>query len=396
MVVTDRGDPHRPGETGAEFPFAAAIDTADLEPGLYGLRIAPELLQPQNQQNNFHIFASLNSVSRFVVTPRVPGSHSPVLWVHDSLTGVCYGSFGGQSIYGGAGVKVPKVSWARPGLDRNTLTVEPLRFWRQHGYEFEFIDLVDLAQTSPGYLDAYKLVVMSGQFEYVPQEVMERLSTFVDTGGNLLSASNEFACFRVRLDHAKQQLTTYKYDFEVKDPLFGTGDSRVAGVGMNIPEAIYETELIGQHLWPAHKVTEGQWVDMPLYNLGSAGWILDGTGLGPGDALPGAFKNFALGQRLSFDGSGNPVIVDPESTRTFEDTVVWAATPSANGRAWWQANGSSVPSWPVISDGYATCTLQERPSGACILALTSANLTRNHLSEPIYQQILLNVMQRMS
>ena len=135
---------------------------------------------------------------------------------------------------------------------------------------------------------------------------------------------------------------------------------------------------------------------MPLYNLGSAGWILDGTGLGPGDSLPGAFRNFGLGQRLTFDAGGNPVIVDPEFTRPFAGTVVWAAVPSPDGRAWWQANGTGVGQWPLLTDGHATCTLQERPSGACVVTFTSSNLTFSHLSDPIYQKILLNVMERLS
>lgn len=396
MVVTDRGNPERPGEMGANFPFAAAIDTEGLEPGIYSLELAPELLQPQNRANHYHHFPSLNTIARFVVTPRIPGSRSPILWIHDSLTGVCYGSYGGQSIYGSAGVQSRTVSYARPGLERATVEWGPVRFWRDHGYDFEFIDLVELSRVAPGYLAPYQLVIVSGQFEYVPQEVMEQLSGFVAAGGNLLVASHEFGIFRVRLDHEKQQLTTYKWDFEVADPLAGIGDPRVAGVAMNCPEVIYETELVGQHLWAAHSVSAVDWVDMPLYNLAEAGWILDGTGLGSGDSLPGAFRFFGLGQRLRFDGNGKPVLVDPEFTRTFEDTLVWAAVPSPDGRAWWEAAGRYVADWPLLSDGYATCSLQERPSGARIVTFPSKHLASAHLSDPLYQKILLNVIERLS
>lgn len=394
--ITDRGNPAAPGQLGAGFGYVGTIDTTALAPGVYGLVMDPNLLQPENQLNEYHSFLSTNYIARFVVTPAVAGSVSPILWLHDSLTGVCYGSFGGQSIYGADPVHVTTVSSQRPGLDRSTINWEPLQFWRGQGYDFEFLDLLELAQLPAGALDAYSLVIASGQFEYVPHAVMQHLVDFVDGGGNLLSAAHEFAIFRVRLDFERHQLTTFKWAFEAEDPLAGSGSPDIAGVGMNLPDSIYESELLGHHLWAAHRISQGGWVDMDLHHVGDAGWILEGTGLSAGGVLPAAFRNFGLGQRLTFDGSGEPVIVDPVFTRTPPETVVWASAPSPDGRAWWQADGDPVQQWPLLSDGYATCTLQQRPSGATVVSLPASDLTRSHLGDPLYQQILVNLIEGMS
>lgn len=393
--AADRGNPRSAGIRGAMFPYVAAIDTTDLEPGYYGVSIQAELLQPETRENHYNSFRSLNYLARFVVTPRTPGSYAKILWVHDSLTGTCYGSFGGQSIYGAGEVHTNVVSYARPGLQRATNTFAPLRFLRDHGYEFEYADLVELTQMSAEDLAAYDLAVCIGEFEYMPVEAMERLADFVDAGGNLFVASDEFGSFRVRLDLASRQLVTFKTDFQALDPLYGTGSKRVAGVGMNIPEGILETELIGQCIWAAHHVVAETFVDLPLYRVPEVDWILEGLDLGSGDVLPGLFLSFATGHRLDLS-SGSPAIVDPETTRTPPGTVVWAALPSPDGRDWTQANGRPLGQWPLLSDGYATATYQERPSGGRVVTLPTYTFMTKHLGEPVYDQLLLNIMQGLS
>jgi hypothetical protein len=99
---------------------------------------------------------------------------------------------------------------------------------------------------------------------------------------------------------------------------------------------------------------------------------------------------------LEFGPDGNPSIIDPQFSRTFEDTIVWAAVPSPDGRAWWQANGYGVGYWPLLTDGFATATLQERPSGARIVTLPSAQTAKEHLSDPLYQRLLLNILDGLS
>lgn len=380
-----------PGITGPKFPVVQTFDTTTLEPGIYEARISRDAMRPENVYNVSNGYSSDNSLARFVVTPVVPGSSSRVLWIHDSLTGTCYGSYGDNSIYGEPPVKSYTVSYHRPGLDRATNSFFSLRLFRQGGHEFEFIDLVALTEAPAGYLSNYDLVVMIGQFEYIPHAVRLQLRDFLDGGGNLFSAAWEFSAFSVRLDPDLKQLTTYKYEFEEKDPLFGTGDPNVAGVTMNVPGALRETEIVGQTVWAAHRVTGGEWVDFPLYNTERVSDLLEGTGLGAGSFLPGAFRDYASGNRVEFNGS-DPVVVDPGISGTMEEIVVWGAVPSASGRAWWQADGDPASSWPLLTDGHAVATLQERASGARVVSLPSSEIAIWHLSDPIYQQLLLNIL----
>ena len=120
------------------------------------------------------------------------------------------------------------------GLDRAAAVFAPLQLFHQHGYEFEYLDLVRLAQEPLGHLDAYDTVVIIGQFEYVPHAALAQLETYLASGGNLFLASNEFAIFRVRLDDVWQQLTTYKYDFTTEDPLYGSGSLELAGTRSSV------------------------------------------------------------------------------------------------------------------------------------------------------------------
>ncbi len=126
-VMPNFGNPISPGVTGAAFAPVAQIALADMSPGIYAVSIPPEAMQAANRVNNFHAYPSINSVVWFVITADEPGSHSRLLWVHDSLTGVCYGSFGGNSIYGDNDVISRVVSYARPGQDRAAWFGLPLR-----------------------------------------------------------------------------------------------------------------------------------------------------------------------------------------------------------------------------------------------------------------------------
>jgi hypothetical protein len=186
-------------------------------------------------------------------------------------------------------------------------------------------------------------------------------------------------------------MTVYKYDYETEDPLYGSGSPLTSGVAMNLTSTIRETELLGQTVWAAHAVTGATWIDLPLYNTDLVQPLLAGTGLGQGSVLPAAFRGYGLGNRLTFQDD-RPVIVDPEFSGTPTETVIWAAVPSAFARVWWQNDGAPSAAWPLLDDGYAVATFQDRPSGSRIVSLPSSHLAKSHTSEPLYQQLLLNIL----
>ena len=247
------------GGLGADFVVSTVLFTDDLEPGLYGVSISPSEMQPANRVNTYHAFTSQNDFARFVITSATPGTRARTLWVHDSLTGVAYGSFGGQSIYGYPHVARWTVSMRRPGLDRATWEFGSLRFLRQRGYEFEYMDLVTLAsQSGQSLRSAYDLIVFVGQFEYVPTAALAPVDLFLRLGGNGFFAANEFAAYRVRLGPTSQ-MTTYKTFYQEEDPLYGVpgAESEVAGIGMTMPGVLRETEINGNTVWGGMNASPG-------------------------------------------------------------------------------------------------------------------------------------------
>lgn len=391
-----------PGIESASFLAAFDMGAGELATGVYMVRIPQGAMRPENRLNTGNGFPSDNSVAYFVVTPREAGSFSRLLWVHDSLTGTAYGSFGGQSIYPTALGGARTVNYWRPGLDRAaSWNHQNIPFLRNHGYEFEHIDLVDLAAVAPGYLDAYDLVCFVGAFEYMPHEVIDHLAMFQDGGGNVYAASHEFGIFRVRLDQTRHTLTAYKWDCVNEDPYFLSGDLAlapyVAGIGMCAPASPYETEIIGQTVWPAHRASIEEFVSLPIYNLGEAGWILEGTGFGAGDALPAAFNEHASGLCLEFEG-GEPRAILGDEMRLPEGLVVWGARPSSDGIDWRALPGRPTWEWPHLPSGYATATLQQRSSGAQVVTLPTAGMSewKVWVGYPAYDRMLLNIFARLS
>jgi len=359
-------------------------------------------MQPENRLNTGNGYPSDNSVAFFVVTPRVAGSSSRILWLHDSLTGAAYSSFADYSIYPTTAGGAHTVSYWRPGLDRTTTWSHGnIPFLRGHGYDFEFTDLVDLVAAVPDYLNAYDLVCCVGQFEYVPNEVIDQLAAFQKGGGNIFAATHEFGIFRARLNYSLNTFTTYKWDYVNEDPYYTSGDpeliAHVAGIGMNSPANPFETEILGQTVWPAHRISVEEMVSLPVYNVTEAGWILEGTGIGAGDALPAAFNEFASGLCVEFDG-GEPFPILAEEMRLPEGLVVWGARPSSDGVDWRARPGSPTWEWPALASGFATATLQQRGSGAQVVTLPSPAMAEWNVGvgNPIYDRLLLNIFGRLS
>jgi hypothetical protein len=394
ILPSSRGNTWRPGIRGAGFEVACTIPTDDLQPGVYQLSVPQQALLPENQHTLHHRHPSENWHQRFVITDPVPGSRSRLLWVHDSLTATCYGSYGGHSIYGGDGVRVSSVSWRRPGLTRTTSQAASLRLYQDNGYEFEFIDVIALAQAPAGTLENYDLIVVAGQFEYIPHSVMLHLESFLAGGGNLFVASNEFGIFRVRLDEERGILTTFKDEYAASDPLFDSGDpsndAHVAGVGMTLQGSIPETAICGQTTWAAWQPVPIS-PDLPIYGRPEVEWILEGTGLEGGGALVDAIPDFTSGTLIEFDDTDLPFPVYNQLSHTDSSTVVWAALPTPQAKAWFMTPGQPIDDW-ITFPGHATATYQPRASGAQVVTLPTQAIAKRHIGDPVYDRLLLNII----
>jgi len=233
-----------------------------------------------------------------------------------------------------------------------------------------------------------------GQFEYIPHSVMAHLAAYLDNGGNLFAASHEFATHRVRLSNG--QLTTYRYDSQAEDPYDlnpSLPKELIAGVGMTNPASFYETEIIGQTVWAGHDVTTP--TGIPIYDHADARWIWEGTSFQLGTELPALITQFSTGNLVRFNNSGRPFLTEFEHSRTDPATIVWAAAPGNDARAWWQANGRHYSEWPIIDYGYTTATFQQRASGARVVTLPTEWPVVTLADDPRYRQLLLNVVQRL-
>lgn len=403
-TIQERVDP---GLRGAAFEVAAEFPASDLPVGLYEGRIDASRMMEANRVNAWNGYPSRNSVFSFVVTDAVPGSRSRILLLHDTLTPACYDGFGNVSIYPTVPGK-SSVALQRPGIERSTGNpIEVLRFLQGEGHAFEYLDLVALTQAPTGFLDAYDLVVLLGSHEYQTHESMLHLSDFVAGGGNLLIGSNELGAFRARLEG--DRLTTHKWYAPSRDMAVAVSEAlastdpvqaaqvraRVAGVGMSFTDSVWETEISGQTVWLAHSVSPSGTAPLPTVDHPSTNWLFDGTGVTPGQDLPGGLRHFATGNVVAFDDQGRPFVADPSATKSPDDMVIWGYAPSADARDWSQANGDSFSNWPSIA-GHALASFQERSTGAQILTLpTHMTLTRN-MDNPIHQQLLRNIIARLS
>lgn len=379
------------GMYGPQFPIRLSLDTSDLEPGLYEASIDPMVLRSENRVNLSGIggYVSKNSVCRFVVTAAVPGAISKTLWLHDSLTGTAYGGFGAESIYGGSGSAGTRaVSFRRPGLDLATLeNIGLLRRLRSNGYRFDYMDAIEFSLQPPSFVQNYDLIVVCGQFEYLPHSFMVNLQSHVAASGNLLISANEFSCFRARIDPIDGTMTTYKSDAELDDPVSGLGR---AGVGMRIPETIWETELGGLSVWGAHNIGPFPRKDMTITNRVDTGWLFEGTGFS--SVIPRFIGSYNAGNRGVFSSPGRFDLIDTAESRTPPNTVVWAATPSSDARKWWESIPGHPPhEWPIDPDGHGLCTWREESNGARIIGLASNSMLQNFFHLPGYGRLVGNI-----
>ena len=379
VSVTSNQETWSPG-LGAGFDVAVTVPAATLGTGYYEATISEGDLRPENLWNTYTPYQSQNHIVRFTVTPDVPASVSPVLWVEDHLTEACYSGYGEHSIYGPQSGEVRTVGWRRPGVNRQSFrNHKPIGYLRNVVTPLEYTNVARLANTNLADLFPYSLIILCGQLEYVPSAVVALLKDYATAGGHVLIASTEFAVFRTRVDMAKGWVTTFKYDWAASDA--HASDPDMAGIGMWSPNP--ETELCGQSCWLAH-ATGPVWKDLTLHNSSAAGWIWDGTGLSSGDVLPTVFSNFSQGTLLEISG--------PEPVATESSAIIWGSRAVSTAKQWWtHDNVSFHESWPNFSS-HVTGTLNYLGTG-WIIGLPNMHMIKDRLySVPASQTILQNIV----
>jgi len=377
------------GQLGPAFPVRLSLDTDALGSGLYEISIDPLAMRPENRETLTSTgLVSNASVARFVVTAPTPGSESNILWLHDSQTGTAYGGFGEESIYGGQGLtKVFTASYHRPAIDRGTSESKSLlRKLKADGYSFEYMDAVEFSLAPPLIAHTYDLIVVTGQFEYLPHSFFANLMEHVNSGRNLFLASNEIGAFRSRLDPLASTMTTYKTDADLVDPVSGVNR---AGVGLHNPDTIWETEFAGLNVWGANNFGPPPRLNMTIISPNETGWIFEGTGFS--GEIPNWAGWFVAGNRGQILAD-TFTFIDPAQSRVPSDTVVWVATPAPAARQWWDIQ-PGIPSWewPFDADGHALCTWRETNAGARIIAVSSQYMLQHFHSLLGFERMFENL-----
>ena len=97
---------------------------------------------------------------------------------------------------------------------------EFVRWADEVGIEFDYASSEDL-ETHPDILDQYKLLLSVGHDEYWSWGMRDTVEHFVSGGGNVAFFSGNSCFWQVRLDQAKESMTTYKAEWR-SDPVLGT------------------------------------------------------------------------------------------------------------------------------------------------------------------------------
>ena len=204
-----------------------------------------------------------------------------------------YNQWGGANLYAGLpgkGGRSDVVSFDRPYYRRGSgeffgREYEFVLFAERHGYDVTYWTDVDL-HADPARAARHRVVVSLGHDEYYSAEMRQGMEGARDAGTNLLFLGAN-GCFRkIRLEDAP----TGRFRNEVNyrrvqgDPVAMADPSQATVSWREAPVSRPESSLIGSYY-------ESNPVDAAMVVANPDSWILEGTGLGLGAALPHMVAN---------------------------------------------------------------------------------------------------------
>jgi hypothetical protein len=262
----------------------------------------------------------------FMISPRVRGSYSKILYLSSANTWEAYNPIGGKSLYtfnSSSGVASYKVSFQRPGrayggYPEFFLELPFIRWMYRNNISFECAVNYDI-HSDPNLLSNYNIMVIDGHSEYWSYPEKVETQNFVSSGGNLIILSGNTCWWQVRYENNGNTLVCYK-DPTV-DPYTGVIDSLVTNNFRLSPVNSPENFMTGLSYIAAGYVNDGSLLPASLGYGGYTvfnhhSWIYKGTGLMEGEDLgysdaivgnetDGGLFNFVNGIPVfsGFDGS---------------------------------------------------------------------------------------------
>jgi hypothetical protein len=356
-----------------------------LGPGVYTVAIPTSSLPSGEVSFN----GGLNFEAPLIVRPAVPAADALV--VFDDASWQAYNRFGGFSYY--TSPPATTVGRRRSGWNRETRFVARVaRELDALGISWEAAD-TDYVEDHPGVLDAYRLVVLTGKFEYMSRPFREALQAYFDGGGRVLAIGVEFATFQARREG--DLWTCFKFTTRGTDPVLLDSDPS------NDPLASYEwatvgepeTRLFGTSYWL------GGWAGAAsAWTVHRSGhWLWSGTGIAEGGALT-QIPAFDLidGTMLQFQG-GLPYPDPTQPTETPADFMVLASVATVNASPWW-CWLTGTPKYQCERPGSGVIGIRQNGAGGILLVLPDPRWLTDEkwLAYPQVPQVTRNALQTLA
>ena len=279
---------------------------------------------------------------------------------------------------GGAPFTVPDAyDWRSPRETFAHWDADFIAWLERNNYQVDYCTDLDVHNSTDGLFDGYRLVLSVGHDEYWTTNMRDRISQFVDSGGNAALFSGNTCWWRVDFPNADQPF------YGRSGPWFQLGDPENTTTGVSYRNAG------GQWDGPRPQV-----VGYTVQN--SAHWIYQGTGLQDGDvfgdysdagktdaaAIVGYECDGAVFDRAQL-GSGSPL------TPTHED-----GTPAG----FMILGVADVTGWQDYDGGNhaATMGIFTRSGTVFTAATTDWSRVLNNEKDPTVVRITRNVLETLS
>lgn len=246
----------------------------------------------------FKLVGSDGGMSYVPMVIRDDASRAALLVQSSVTTWQAYNSWGGKSLYEDDGTSGGKpgnagracvVTFDRPYYRNGSGEFfgredGVVMFLEKHGYDVTYWTDVDL-HANPDRVKEHRALLSLGHDEYYSTPMRQGLESARDAGTNLAFLGANAIFRKIRLESSDTGPFRRQVNYRsTKDPIFRTDPSETTVSWRQAPVRQPESALIGNYY-------ESNPVQADMVVVNTDNWFLEGTGLHPGDKLPGLVAN---------------------------------------------------------------------------------------------------------